>query len=89
MKIQAKDCPQGGLFQMEPEPGTSYQHQLAPGFQYCIDQLDRVLLTNGVFFVRANPQLAKLLEIDPDTSRWSVADGGRVGMVVGETPSSR
>src|SRR3712207_9471140 len=34
MKIQAKDCPQGGLFQMEPEPGTRERNTLGPGFTY-------------------------------------------------------
>jgi hypothetical protein len=34
MKIQAKDCPQGGLFQMEPEPGTVEVTNLATGWRY-------------------------------------------------------
>jgi hypothetical protein len=34
MKIQAKDCPQGGLFQMEPEPGTVEVNTLATGWRY-------------------------------------------------------
>lgn len=35
MKIQAKDCDQGGVFQMEPEPSTTEVNRLAPGFRYC------------------------------------------------------
>ena len=38
MKIQAKDCAQGGIFQMEPERGdhttTRFVHVLAPGMFY-------------------------------------------------------
>jgi hypothetical protein len=34
MKIQAKDCPQGGLFQMEPEPGTRERNTLGSDFSY-------------------------------------------------------
>jgi hypothetical protein len=38
MKIQAKDCTTGGLFQMEAESDdaatTTYEHELASGFAY-------------------------------------------------------
>ena len=34
MKIQAKDSQQGGLFQMEPEPGTMERDTLGPDFTY-------------------------------------------------------
>src|SRR4029450_7472658 len=38
MKIQTKDCAQGGIFQMEPERGdgtrTRIQHTLAPAALY-------------------------------------------------------
>lgn len=38
MKIQAKDCAQGGIFQMEPErsdgTATTFTHTLAPGAFY-------------------------------------------------------
>jgi len=35
MKIQAKNCSQGGIFQMETEPGTRYAHTLGSDMQYC------------------------------------------------------
>lgn len=42
MKIQAKDCPTGGIFQMEPERGddtpTRFTHVLAPGVFYFDNQ---------------------------------------------------
>lgn len=84
LKIQAKDCPQGGLFQMEPEPGMTFVHQLGAGFHYFTDDLGRTLFTNGTVVGRESPELASLVSRDDDTSTWSVDAGGRMGMVLGE-----
>jgi hypothetical protein len=84
MKITAKDCPQGGIFQMEAEPGTTYVHELAPGFTYYEDDLGRTLFTNGVVIGRESPELASLVSRTDTQSTWAVDTGGRMGGVFGE-----
>jgi len=134
MKVQAKDCAQGGLFQMEPErtDGTSTEivHTLAnPGGNLTPFYFDnrnfraregdlvpykdiviavpaRINIANDFsrrFVVRDSPQVAtRIVEPrctnrftarngTPDQvqhcggiSKWSVASGGRMGMVSGE-----
>lgn len=88
MKIQAKDCPQGGLFQMEPEPGTTYRHVLGADFRYNGPAGDgRLCFTNGAFSGYESPELAvRLSPLDGQgtESRWQVSAGGRMGMVIGE-----
>jgi hypothetical protein len=86
MKIQAKDCTQGGLFQMEPSRTITYLHQLAPGFGYFFDALGRLLFTNRVFVGRESPQTATLVDVSADgtVSQWLVQAGGRMGAVFGE-----
>jgi len=37
MKIQAKDCANGGIFQMEPDQQTTVTHKLAPGIFFAHD----------------------------------------------------
>jgi hypothetical protein len=87
MKIQAKDCAQGGLFQMEPEPGTVEVNTLGPDYRYlqqtpegrlCITHVD------GLFSAYDSPELATLLSNTATQARWQVQAGGRVGFVVGE-----
>lgn len=87
MKIQAKDCAQGGLFQMEPEPGTVETNTLGPDYRFleqtpegrlCITHVD------GLFSAYDSPELATLISNTPTQSNWQVQDGGRVGFVVGE-----
>jgi len=84
MKIQAKDCSTGGMFQMEAEPGQTYVHQLAPGFSYFEDDRGRTLFTNGVVIGRESPELATLVSRTDTGSTWSVDAGGRMGAVFGE-----
>ncbi|HEX8476007.1 MAG TPA: hypothetical protein VF666_18555 [Pyrinomonadaceae bacterium] len=93
MKIQAKDCSEGGIFQMEPEPTIEVLHQLGPGFAYCVDSLGRVLIVSGAspFVGRESPEAATLVSPSPlsaivgaNTSRWLIQSGGRMGMVTGE-----
>jgi hypothetical protein len=87
MKIQAKDCAQGGLFQMEPEPGVVETNTLGPDYRYlqqtpegrlCITHVD------GLFSAYDSPELATLLTNTPTQADWQVQAGGRVGFVVGE-----
>ena len=90
MKIQAKDCTQGGIFQMEPDRTIPVVHTLAQGFRYFVDSLGRVLFTNGIFVGRESPETATLVapgkaDIPGQTqSRWLIQGGGRMGMVLGE-----
>jgi len=88
MKIQAKNCAQGGLFQMEAEPGTTYVHELGPDFAYNgVGPEGRLCFTNGDFPAYESPQRATLVTPRDGTgtsSTWDVQSGGRMGFVVGE-----
>ena len=100
MKIQAKDCHQGGIFQMEPESDvvatTLFEHVLDPAFQY----FDPASATSRTFFTNSgsggrllgydSPQLATRVfpalgaNVTGTVARYRVQNGGRMGMVVGE-----
>jgi hypothetical protein len=100
MKIQAKDCDQGGLFQMEAESddvaAITFEHQLAAGFSY----FDPNPATSRTFFRNGTGAGALLGYDSPEAAtrvfpalgapvsgtiaRYSVQNGGRMGMVVGE-----
>ena len=86
MKIQAKDCQQGGLFQMEPEPGIRETNTLGPGFRYTQQPPDeeRLCFTNGRFSGYDSPEFATLVSNTASTAVWDVQAGGRIGMVIGE-----
>ena len=86
MKVQAKNCQQGGLFQMEAEPGTTYMHELATGFHYTRQPAGqtRLCFTNGRFTGYDSPELATLTSFTANQAFWRVASGGRMGMVIGE-----
>lgn len=87
LKIQAKDCQEGGLFQHEPEPGLSYEHVLGAGFTYepgTPGQDGPLCFTNGILPGYDSPELATLVSSTATTATWSVPAGGRMGMVVGE-----
>lgn len=88
MKIQAKDCVQGGLFQMEPEPGTRERNTLGSDFAYTSQPPgeQRLCFTNGRVPGYDSPELATLASRSADnkTATWRVAAGGRIGMVIGE-----
>lgn len=85
LKIDAKDCPQGDLFQMQPQPGARIVHRLADGFHYFRDAAGRLMFTNGTFTGREHPQNATLASVSADNSisRWDVLSGGTVEMVIG------
>lgn len=88
MKIQAKDCAQGGIFQMEPETGSAVQltHTLGAGMYYFKNPYTgKVNLGNGTEFRgKDSPQVARLLSQSETVSVWSVQSGGRLGGVLGE-----
>jgi hypothetical protein len=88
VKIQAKDCATGGIFQQEVEAGRSvtYTHTLAPGMAYFVNPYTgKVNFGNGgVFRGKDSPQVATRLSQTDTVSTWSVASGGRMGGVLGE-----
>ncbi|HEV2882327.1 MAG TPA: hypothetical protein VGX24_13685 [Pyrinomonadaceae bacterium] len=92
MKIQSKDCSEGGIFQMEPEPAVEVVHELGPLFAYCVDSLGRVLIVSASnpFIGRESPELATRTFpvgnsiVGTKVSRWQIQSGGRMGMVTGE-----
>jgi hypothetical protein len=86
MKIQAKDCQQGGLFQMEPEPGTRERNTLGPDFRYTSQPpgQTRLCFTNDDFSGYDSPELATLVSHTDSVATWRVKPGGRIGMVIGE-----
>ncbi|MCH1866374.1 hypothetical protein [Nocardioides sp. CFH 31398] len=99
LKVQAKDAPQGGIFQMEPEFTTAVEitHTLGPGlFYFTNPYTQKINVGDGVAAVpsgagahqmllgKDSPQVATKLEQTATTTRWSVASGGRMGGVLGE-----
>jgi hypothetical protein len=95
LKVQAKDAPQGGIFQMEQEFGTpvEFVHTLGPGLFYFVNEFTgKVNLGDGVsgdathqmLLGKDSPQVATRLLLTATTTRWSVASGGRMGGVLGE-----
>jgi len=94
-KIQAKDAPQGGIFQMEQEFGVpvEFVHTLGAGVFYFVNSFTgKVNLGDGVpadathqmLLGKDSPQVATRLSLTATQSRWSVASGGRMGGVLGE-----
>lgn len=95
LKVQAKDAPQGGIFQMEQEFGApvEYVHTLGPGLFYFVNEFTgKVNFGDGVpgdathqmLLGKDSPQVATKTYQDGTTTRWSVASGGRMGGVLGE-----
>jgi hypothetical protein len=95
LKIQAKDAPQGGIFQMEQEFGApvEFVHTLGSTLFYFVNEFTgKVNFGDGVpgdathqmLLGKDSPQVATKLYQDGTTTRWSVASGGRMGGVLGE-----
>jgi hypothetical protein len=88
MKIQAKDCVTGGIFQMEPEAPTAVRitHTLAPGISYFVNPYTgKVNLGNGdQLRGKDSPQVATRVSQTATQTVWSVGSGGRMGGVLGE-----
>jgi len=85
IKIQAKDCNQGGIFQLEPEPGAYEFNVLAAGFKYCFQatRTEKRFFTNGVVLGYDSPQAAKTVQGGAQKALWQVQGGGRIGAVLG------
>ncbi|VXC32731.1 hypothetical protein [Nocardioides sp. AX2bis] len=99
LKVQAKDAPQGGIFQMEPEFGSDVEvvHTLGPELFYFVNPYTSKInfgdgtpaVTTGdgahqMLLGKDSPQVATKLAQTATTTRWSVASGGRMGGVLGE-----
>ena len=87
MKIQAQDCPQGGVFQMEPEPVITEANTLGADYRFTQQQPDGPLCithVEGLFSAYDSPELATLISNTATQSNWRVQSGGRVGFAVGE-----
>jgi len=94
-KIQAKDAPQGGVFQMEQEFGVpvEFVHTLGSGLFYFVNEFTgKVNFGNGLsgddthqmLLGKDSPQVATKTYQDGTTTRWTVQSGGRLGGVLGE-----
>ncbi|MFQ1002243.1 hypothetical protein [Modestobacter sp. SSW1-42] len=95
LKVQAKDAPQGGIFQMEQEFGApvEFVHTLGAGLFYFVNEFTgKVNFGDGVdadathqmLLGKDSPQVATKLAQTATTTRWSVTSGGRMGGVLGE-----
>jgi hypothetical protein len=98
LKIQAKDAPQGGIFQMEQEFGVpvEFVHTLGPSLFYFVNEFTgKINFGDGVdaatgdaahqmLLGKDSPQVATKTYQGATSTRWSVASGGRMGGVLGE-----
>jgi hypothetical protein len=86
LKVQAKDCDNGGTFQLESDSVGQQTNQLSTGTNYCLlDSVSgRLFFTNGPLLGYDSPQLATNTTWSSNKSTWAVNAGGRIGMVTGE-----
>ena len=99
LKVQAKDAPAGGIFQMEPEFAGDVElvHTLGPTLSYFTNPFTGKVnvgdgsgpVTSGpgahqMLLGKDSPQVATKLAQGRTVTRWSVAPGGRLGGVLGE-----
>ena len=90
VKVQAKDCATGGVFQQEAESErgapTVATHVLAAGMYYYVNPYTGKLnIGNGAGFVaKDSAQVAQRLSQTDGASVWQIASGGRMGFVTGE-----
>ncbi|KFA65044.1 hypothetical protein S40285_10329 [Stachybotrys chlorohalonatus IBT 40285] len=80
VKYQAKDRPQGGLFQLEMEYTFNVTHTvtLGPGIFYFLNPNQDNVVQSG------NGLAANRLYQDGNVAQWNVWSGGRIGAVFGE-----
>ncbi len=86
MKLQLKDCAQGGIFQMEPDQTTVVTHALAANVFYFNNPLTgKINFGNGANVIgKDSPQVATKLAQYGNGAVWRIEAGGRMGMVLGE-----
>jgi hypothetical protein len=88
VKVQAKDCATGGIFQQEAEAATAVTatHTLAAGmFYYVNPYTGKVNFGNGTAFRgKDSAQVAARQSQTASTTVWRIEPGGRMGQVFGE-----
>ena len=84
MKVDAKDCTQGDIFDIESDFPIKVAHVLDPAFHYYKDAAGRILFTNGKVIGRESPELATLISRTSRTSQWQLERGGNVDAVFGQ-----
>ena len=88
VKVQAKDCATGGVFQQEAEAATAVTatHILAAGMYYYVNPYTgKVNFGNGTAFRgKDSPQVATRQSQTDSTTVWRIEPGGRMGQVLGE-----
>jgi hypothetical protein len=88
VKIQAKDCATGGIFQQEVEAGTTVRatHTLAANMYYFVNPYTgKVNFGDGSDFRgKDSPQVATKVSQSDRVTVWDIASGGRMGQVLGE-----
>ncbi len=84
MKVDAKDCTQGDIFELESDFPIKMTHVLDPAFRYYKDSTGRLMLTNGKVRGREHPELANLISNTTKTSQWQVDARGDVESIFGQ-----
>ena len=86
MKIQAKDCHQGGLFQLEPEPGVAEINMLGARLPLHAPagRPDAPVLDQRQVQRLRQPGAGHAGTFTARIARWNVRSGGRIGGVFGE-----
>ena len=88
VKIQAKDCATGGIFQQEVEAGATVTatHTLAANMYYFVNPYTgKINFGDGSRFRgKDSPQVATKTSQTDRVTTWQIASGGRMGQVLGE-----
>jgi hypothetical protein len=88
VKIQAKDCATGGIFQQEVEATGTVRatHTLAANMYYYVNPYTgKVNFGDGSSFRgKDSPQVATKVSQSERVTVWDIAAGGRMGQVLGE-----
>ena len=84
MKVDAKDCSQGDIFDLESDFPIRIVHVLDAAFHYYTDKAGRTMFTNGKVIGRESPDLAKLISRTSRTSQWQLERGGNVDATFGQ-----
>ncbi|MCW2605932.1 MAG: hypothetical protein JWO60_625 [Frankiales bacterium] len=88
VKVQAKDCATGGIFQQEVETAApvTATHTLAANMYYFTNPYTNKINFGDGTDVRGkdSPQAATKTSQSERVTTWSIASGGRMGQVLGE-----
>lgn len=84
MKVDALDCTQGDIFDLESDFAIKVAHVLDAAFHYYKDAAGRIMFTNGKVIGRESPDLARIISRTTRTSQWQLDAGGNVDAVFGQ-----